>query len=126
MSGTITAPTCGDCSAPMELRNSRYGKFYGCSRYPACDGTHGAHSDGRPLGVPADAATRQARVRAHAAFDTLWKGGAMSRTEAYEWLRGAMGLSRAEAHIGSFTKEQCDALMWCVEHRGAIGWGRRA
>jgi DNA topoisomerase-1 len=29
---------CPKCGAPMVLRRGRYGPFYGCSRYPDCDG----------------------------------------------------------------------------------------
>lgn len=30
--------TCPKCSALMSVRDSKHGKFYGCSRYPQCDG----------------------------------------------------------------------------------------
>lgn len=35
-------PLCGRCGAPMNLRNGRYGPFYGCSRYPRCTFTRSA------------------------------------------------------------------------------------
>lgn len=35
-SGTQTCPRCG---APMRRRSGRYGQFWGCSRYPRCQGT---------------------------------------------------------------------------------------
>jgi ssDNA-binding Zn-finger/Zn-ribbon topoisomerase 1 len=30
---------CPVCNSAMVLRNGKYGKFYGCSRYPYCKGT---------------------------------------------------------------------------------------
>ncbi|MFH1050215.1 MAG: type I DNA topoisomerase [bacterium] len=30
---------CPECGSPMFLRESRYGKFYGCTKYPECKGT---------------------------------------------------------------------------------------
>jgi len=108
---------CPDCTAVMRLRRSRFGPFYGCSRWPDCEGTHGAHDDGSPKGVPGDAATRQARIRAHDAFDQLWKPrgrGPMSRGAAYRWMRRAMGLSAAKAHIGNFNTTQCERLVQLV------------
>ena len=33
-----TTPRCPACGAPMVLRSGRYGKFYGCSKYPSCKG----------------------------------------------------------------------------------------
>jgi ssDNA-binding Zn-finger/Zn-ribbon topoisomerase 1 len=95
----------------MELRQSRYGLFWGCSRWPECDGTHGAHPDGRPLGIPADKRTKEARIAAHAAFDRWWKKRRMKRSDAYNVLRRSFGLSEEEAHIGRFTIEQCVRLI---------------
>lgn len=106
---------CAECGRPMILRNSRFGKFYGCSGWPDCTGTHGAHPDGRPLGKPATAETKQARIRAHAAFDRLWKDGGMSRREAYSWMRRAMGVPGRECHISMFDLSQCEALVRLVE-----------
>ncbi len=37
--GEKRAPKCPKCGSEMVLRTSRYGKFYGCSRYPSCKGT---------------------------------------------------------------------------------------
>ncbi len=101
---------CPECGEPMRLRESRYGLFYGCWRYPECKGTHKAHPDGKPVGTPADAPTKEARIALHALFDTLWNGpGArMTRSEAYLHLQSRMGMTSAEAHIGKFTKDQCE------------------
>ncbi|MDO4798480.1 MAG: topoisomerase DNA-binding C4 zinc finger domain-containing protein [Coriobacteriales bacterium] len=33
-----STPRCPRCGAEMILRTSRYGKFYGCSRFPSCKG----------------------------------------------------------------------------------------
>lgn len=32
-------PSCPQCRAPMRRKTGRYGKFWGCSRYPGCRGT---------------------------------------------------------------------------------------
>lgn len=101
---------CPECGAPMRLRESRHGLFYGCTKFPECKGAHGAHPDGKPLGTPADVATKQARIALHAVFDSLWKGSSarMTRGEAYLHLQSKMGMTSEQAHIGSFTKEQCE------------------
>lgn len=108
-----------DCGAPMKLRNSKYGKFYGCTNYPDCDSTHGAHPDDSPLGVPADKETRQARMRAHEAFDQLWRpiGAPYSKDQAYFEMRGMLSLKPDEAHIGMFDKERCEAMILKVNKR---------
>ncbi len=109
--GDLFGPRCGECGAVMVLRPSRFGRFFGCSRWPECDGTHGAHAlSGEPLGTPADKATRQARQEAHLAFDQAWRALGMSRTEAYGWLQHLMRLPEAEAHIACFNLAQCREL----------------
>lgn len=115
--GQRTDLKCPDCGAVMALRESRHGHFYGCSAYPACTGSHGAHPDGSPLGIPADAETKALRVRAHELFDRLWKGECpvMSRDNAYRHLRQITGLGEDEAHIGMFDAHQCRALIARLE-----------
>lgn len=108
---------CGDCGSPMVLRNSRFGQFYGCTKFPACKGTHGAHPDGKPMGIPANKETKEARITAHAAFDTLWKTNLMKRKEAYRWMRRAMDLPAKMAHISMFSKEQCALLCALIKAR---------
>jgi ssDNA-binding Zn-finger/Zn-ribbon topoisomerase 1 len=111
---------CAECGSPMVLRQTTKfknkdgspRKFYGCSRFPDCQGIHGAHPDGRPLGKPADKATKQLRIEAHAAFDNLWQGGRMSRSAAYRWLQRKMGMTSEECHIGRF---DADAARMCME-----------
>ena len=132
MTGKTFAPAdlpCPECGARMQLRSTprftyRDGlprQFYGCSRWPACPGSHGAHPDGSPVGVPANRETKAARMRAHAAFDALWKGGELSRADAYRWMRKALQLDAAEAHIGRFDIDLCERLVAAVAAReGAI------
>lgn len=111
--------TCPECGSRMELRPSKFGLFYGCTTFPKCDGTHGAHSDGRPLGTPATKATRDARMDAHTEFDTLWERGPQQyfchRSSAYRWMQRVMGLTADEAHFEKFDEEQCAALIEAVE-----------
>ena len=103
---------CGECGAPMVLRDSVWGKFYSCSTYPKCKGKHGAHQDsGKPLGIPANKETRQARIDVHDVFDVWWKDKGLSRSKAYKEFQRIMGMTRKEAHIGSLTKKQCNIFI---------------
>lgn len=113
--GTKLDHPCPECGGAMVLRNSKYGLFYGCFTFPKCKATHGAHKDGKPLGIPADKKTKKARMDAHEVFDQLWKGKHMSRGDAYEWMQEAMEMSEEEAHIGRFNIDQCEELALKVE-----------
>lgn len=109
---------CGECGAPMRLKTSRFGLFYSCRTWPACDGTHGAHPDGEPLGVPADKATKLARRRAHELFDQLYvRRGRMSRSDAYAWLAKRLKLTKDECHIGRFDVARCERVVAVVKER---------
>lgn len=107
--------SCPYCGAKMTLRFTvKFNRaFYGCSEWPRtkCEGVHGCHPSGAPLGIPATKEVKAARIRAHDAFDKLWKDGHMERGTAYRWMREAMGLSKRDAHIGRFDAEQCERLV---------------
>lgn len=108
---------CGECGALMDLRTSpKFSRpFYGCTRYPECRGTHGAHPNGAPLGIPANKETKQARRAAHAVFDQIWKQNLVrNRWAAYNWMRQVMGLSESQAHISMFDSQQCGELQRLV------------
>ncbi|MDE2470792.1 MAG: topoisomerase DNA-binding C4 zinc finger domain-containing protein [Bradyrhizobium sp.] len=117
---TETKVTCPDCGAPMRLRQTQRfttkdgqpRKFYGCSRFPQCQATHGAHPDGRPLGVPGNAETKAARHRAHAVFDAIWESGRLKRKAAYLWLSAKLG---RDAHMGEMNIEQCEEVVKICE-----------
>ena len=34
----VKAPTCPECKSLMTIRESKYGRFWGCTAYPMCDG----------------------------------------------------------------------------------------
>lgn len=137
----MTAPTCY-CGSRMRQRSSRFGTFWSCVRWPACDGKQGAHQkDGSPLGVTADADTREARIQAHDAFDRLWKDAPLlyqiaetgeerkkveamlqrvARSRAYWWLRIQLGLKKDDCHIGNFDRTQCQhVVMICRDQTPA-------
>ena len=103
------------CKGSLVLRHNktfdRY--FYGCSKWLSteCTGGIGAHADGRPLGIPADNATKKRRIAAHNEFDRLWKENHMSRTKAYKWLSESMG---REMHMGELNAEECDEVIALV------------
>jgi hypothetical protein len=83
--------------------------FWRCSRFPSCLGTHGAHADGRPLGIPGDRATNKARLDAHAIFDRLWKERFVpDRDAAYAWLRSVMRMNEEAAHFARFSIGECE------------------
>ncbi len=116
MSSLFGRVLCGECSSLMNLvdagPDSRYQEgraFWQCSRAPICPGTHGAHPDGRPFGIPANRETNRARLEAHAVFDRLWLDRYVpSREDAYLWLQGVMRLDEAAAHFGMFDIAACD------------------
>lgn len=110
--------TCPDCGREMMLKRSKYGPFYGCVAWPQCEATHGAHPDGRPLGIPADKATREARMRAHEAFDGWRKAAGVRRPMAYRELAKRMEMTEDEAHIGRFDIDQCERVVRLFSTQG--------
>jgi len=116
---SLLALICPLCGSKMVLRQTTKftykdgspRKFWGCSSWPNCKSTVGAHPDGMPIGRPGTPEEREARKEAHAAFDALWTGGAMSRFAAYGWLSNQLGLTRDECHIGFFDEPTCKRVV---------------
>ena len=108
---------CPECGSDMVLRRSKYGKFYRCATWPECDGSHGAHLDGKPLGIPANKETKEWRIKAHNAFDKLWGRRKMKRKKAYKKLAAAMGMAEEDCHVGRFDIEQCKQVIEICEGR---------
>jgi len=101
----------------MKLAKSKFGISYRCAKgWNVCKGSHGAHPNGSPMGIPAKYKIRKLRTEAHETFDRLWKkdsrgNSIMSRSEAYAWMRKALELDKAEGHISRFDANQCRKLM---------------
>lgn len=76
-----------------------------------CEARVGCHANGFALGRLADAPLRKAKMKAHAAFDPIWKRKVMSRTAAYKWLRGALGIDAKDCHMGMFDINECDNVV---------------
>lgn len=101
---------CGECGALMTLRKSpETGLFYGCSRYPACNLTHSALSDGRPKGIPGSRRDADARKRVYEPFSRIWEIGHFSRERAYSWMSAVVGIPNA--NIGMLNADQCETLL---------------
>lgn len=119
----VTCPYCGD-DAELVKGDSIYPhradlralNFWRCA---PCDAHVGCHAKNKRLGFAgiepkgrlADESLRKARMRAHEAFDPLWRHGTMSRTEAYQWLAGEVGIPVLDCHIGEFDEAMCERVV---------------
>jgi len=118
---------CPNCGAPVFIdKNSCiYGREYGdwpwALMCTGCDSYVGLHPfTGIPLGTLATPEMRRARSEAKDAFNPLWQGGSMTRSEAYAWLASALGIADVEqCHIGWFDVAQCAAVVAAVKARTA-------
>jgi ssDNA-binding Zn-finger/Zn-ribbon topoisomerase 1 len=105
--------TCPDCKGTMYLKNGKFGLYYGCENYPNCKATHGARKDGRPLGVPADAQTRQLRHQAKKLFEEIIVSRLQNdletdhRNELYAELAFALNMPTSKCNVAMMNKEQC-------------------
>ena len=55
------------------------------------------------------------RVRAHEAFDPIWRSGYMSRSLAYRWLAYEMKLTLKDCHIKTMDIQQCKKVVELCE-----------
>lgn len=115
-------PICPKCGSRMELRETQkytysdgtFRKFWGCCRWPKCNGTHGATPEGTPLGTPADDITKRWRIEAHKALERYMRlpgGHRMHRSVAYKDLSKKTGIEPRKCHIGMMDIEQCKLII---------------
>lgn len=104
---------CPEHQNALEPRITRYGNRWACPVF-ACTV---ACWDGN-TSTPADDVTRALRIKCHELFDRTYGRHGLhngkrfkNRRMAYQWLAKTMGVPGAEAHIGMFTKEQCEKLL---------------
>lgn len=115
-------PTCDYCGGQTELvgarviyphRNDIDGWFWRCRPCGAYVGCHPGTINA--LGRLANAELRAAKVRAHAAFDPLWRvkmrrdgcSKSAARAAGYAWLAEQLGIDPKLCHIGMFDVAMC-------------------
>jgi hypothetical protein len=117
------APKCPYCGQPSKLVSGSavYPRRPDLAAKPVwacftCDAWVGYHPGGTmPLGRLADKALREAKMRAHAAFDPLWRermrrdgmGKGRARAKAYAWLAKELNVPAEHCHIGMFDVALC-------------------
>lgn len=104
---------CGKAAAFSQssahlYRGKDYGPVWECRPCEAWVGCHPGTK--KPLGRLANKALRMAKMRAHSAFDPLWKSRLMSRTTAYRKLAEAAKMSPKDCHIGMFDVATCERV----------------
>ncbi|WP_341959237.1 zinc-finger-containing protein [Pseudomonas sp. RC10] len=113
----LPVPThCRYCGGHVELiNNSRiYRREYG----EAYVGLH--PSTDIPLGTLATAALRKDRNDSKAIFHKLKEQRGFSRSLAYQWLAGKMGITVDKCHFGWFDQDECAlAAKLCTEDLAA-------
>lgn len=117
----LRAPICPYCPGDVVATLESRGSFlrWECPT-PGCDARVGIHRDSpkfTPLGTMARAARREARQRAHDAFDPLWRGPNprfRCRSAAYAWLAAFLGIPDQRCHIGEFDEAQCERVLAAV------------
>ena len=118
----MTGRICAYCEQPTVLVDSQvvysrsYGPIYYCHDCKAWVGTH--RDSNRALGRVANKELREAKKKAHSAFDPLWRKAVNNgrkkneaRAAAYKWLSEQMETPIEYTHIGMFDVEQCKKVV---------------
>lgn len=92
-----------------------------------CQAWVGCHEGSiKPMGYPADRPTRMARMMLHTRrLDPLWRDHGYTRNEIYFRLQQGMKLKPRQAHVGKFTREQCQQAWEILDPLYRAAKGRR-
>lgn len=97
-------------------------RLWKCAPCEAWVGTHKNSKDHAPLGRLANEALRTMKMRAHAAFDPLWKDGHFGRKEVYALLAEKLNIEVRDCHIGMFDIKTCEKVIAIArETRSQLG-----
>lgn len=110
----IRCPYCGDEAKLVDsavVYGKSYGNIWDCRPCDAYVGVHKNSNKNIPLGRLANRELRSWKIKAHDAFDPLWKDGKMDRKSAYAFMQKVMNLPPDKAHIGMFDVDQCKLLI---------------
>ncbi len=110
-------PYCGKSSVltdSVHIYGKSLGLIYDCRPCDAYVHVHRNSPTNRPLGTLASSELRVLRVKAHLAFDRIWRRGATTREQAVSWLCAAMGKPRHLAHIHKLNEEECRKLLQLI------------
>lgn len=107
---------CPYCGKPAALVDDEviYGRSYGHKAYwcKPCDAYVGCHKGTEtPMGRLANRELRKWKMRAHAAFDMIWKCRYMRRYNAYAWLAEELNIPAEQCHIGMFDVDMCKKVI---------------
>ena len=118
---TVTCDYCGGDALLTDSAEVYDGRSFGliwlcrpCKAYVGCHrGTE------KPLGRLANAELRGWKIKAHAAFDALWKGKMRrdqcnkktARNAGYKWLAKALEIDFADCHIGMMDVQMCKRVI---------------
>lgn len=121
----LPAPTicryCGGCVELVSNSEIYNGREYGDWPYAYlctdCKAYVGLHPDTDiPLGTLASAQLRKDRNTAKDAFHRVKEQRGFSRSLAYQWLAGKMGIEVGVCHFGWFDQDECALAMGhCVD-----------
>lgn len=121
---------CPYCNSKTKLIDTaeiyhghHYGYAWACVEYPNCDAYVGTHkANNLPLGRLANAELREAKKKAHTAFDPVWRTGGMSRSYMYQLLSDYLEIPSNQCHIGMFDVDLCNEVVEFIQayHSGAV------
>lgn len=105
---------CEHCGSPVQVAHHKqvYGRSYGdwpwLYKCEGCRAYVGMHPfTNIPLGTLATSEIRQARKHCKSPFESLYKSGRLTRSEAYERLAEKLGIEKEQCHFGWFNVEMC-------------------
>lgn len=97
------------CRTELIVTSGIYGEYLKCPS-DTCDVTQHCNSRRQPVGKQSTQEMRDARKRAHAAFDFLWIEKIFeSRSAAYAWLAEQLKVPRI--HIAECDVETCNKIV---------------
>lgn len=128
----VVCPYCQTDAVLTDSAEVYHGRSYGmiwlCRPCNAYVGVHKNSKNHAPLGRLANAELREWKVKAHAAFDPIWRmmmireriSKSQARKKTYLWLGSQLRIAYPQCHIGMFDVDQCKRVVEICGEKNAF------
>lgn len=118
--------SCPDCTAPMRLKESKYGWFYGCTEFSStgCKGTVKATPSGMLAAIPAPQRTRFLRGEIMRRIDALVAAGTVVEKDRGRFVRDLTEktLGGRFQGVGSFNEHEALKVLEALIDKNPTQW----
>lgn len=105
---------CPECQGQLSLMSGKYGYFYSCNNYPACDVTQRCDQQTfKPKGIPVNNDTKKKQVEIFKRIKQLTDSGTYHSKSLHQYILEQMGTKKDWKYVytTSLNTHECNQVL---------------